>query len=248
MNLTFSGKTALVTGGTSELALELARRMIETGIRPCLSYRNNKCLEKITAALDEFSGMFDTCLLDFSDFASLDPAFDCLDHGLNYLVDVAQGDFEDLVSSADSTRVAEYFSENIAFRAAMLKKATRIMIRSGSGRLVFVSSAAAGRPGKGQGFYAASKLASEALYRNTALELGKLGISAVSLRPGFINCGRGKSYFEKNRADLIKKIPSKQILTVDEVARTILFLLSDAAKGFNATELTMDFGFSAGKP
>jgi len=121
------------------------------------------------------------------------------------------------------------------------------MLSGRKGRLVFVSSTAALRPNLGQGFYAAAKLAAEALYRNLGLELGKRGITAVTLRPGYISAGRGRSFIQDNENEVLKRIPTGKALSASEVASAIMFLLSDGAAGFNATEIVMDGGLSAGK-
>lgn len=247
MNLTFSGKTALLCGGSCDLGIALASLLSSQGIQPVLTYRSPESLRHITKALKDIPNAYTTCFLDLNNISSIETAFSSLDNSLDYLVDFAQGDYEALVASADTMRIAGYMEINITAKAAMLKNAVRSMITQRGGRLVFVSSTAAGRPNPGQGFYAASKLAAEALYKNMALELGRFGISTVTLRPGYIDAGRGKSYIDANRDALIKRIPSQSFITADDVAATILFLLSDQAKGFNATELTMDGGLSAGK-
>ena len=102
------------------------------------------------------------------------------------------------------------------------------------------------RPNPGQGFYAAAKLASEALYRNLGLELANRGITTVTLRPGYIATGRGTKYIRANE-DISGRIPLGRVLTGKEVAEAILFFLSDNAGGFNAVEICMDGGLSAAK-
>jgi 3-oxoacyl-[acyl-carrier protein] reductase len=138
-----------------------------------------------------------------------------------------------------------YFTENISFRAEVLKTAGRIMLRKRKGRLVFISSTAAARPNPGQGFYAAAKLASEALYRNMGLELGGRGITTVILRPGYVNAGRGRAYMEEK--NVLEAVPIKRAVTKEEIAETVLFLLSESAAGMNATIITMDGGLTYGK-
>ncbi|MBU1171384.1 MAG: SDR family oxidoreductase [Proteobacteria bacterium] len=247
MRLSFSGQTVLIAGGSCDMAIELAGLLIEAGLRPILSFRSPEGREKIMAALPFSIDLYQTCGLDFSRRDTLSTVFDDLPQGPDYLVDFAQGDYETLVSSADTRKTDCFLEENIAFRAAFLKKTTRLMIKKKFGRLVFVSSGAAGRPNQGQGFYAASKLAAEALYKNIALELGSFGISSVSLRPGYVACGRGKSFIENNQDRLIRQIPNRHWLSSRDVAETIVFLLSDGARGFNATELVMDGGIGSGK-
>ncbi|MCJ7615849.1 MAG: SDR family oxidoreductase, partial [Desulfobacterales bacterium] len=166
---------------------------------------------------------------------------------INYMVDFVHGNFESLVASADADRIYSYFAENVSFRAEVVKRVARIMMKKKRGRLVFISSSAAARPNPGQGFYAAAKLASEAIYKNLGLELAGHGISAITLRPGYINSGRGRQFIQARGLEVIGKIPVKRALTKKEVAETILFYLSDSAAGFNATEISMDGGLTAGK-
>ncbi len=121
------------------------------------------------------------------------------------------------------------------------------MLKKRKGRLVFISSTAARRSNPGQGFYAAAKLASEALYRNMGIELGGRGVTAVIVRPGYVDAGRGKVYMEAEGGKILAKTPIKRVITQEEVAETILFLLSDGAAGINATEIAIDGGLTAGK-
>ena len=121
------------------------------------------------------------------------------------------------------------------------------MLVQKSGRLIYMSSTAAGMPNKGQGFYAAVKLAGEALYKNIGIELAAKGITSISLRPGYVNAGRGEKYISKSKNEILKKIPAGKALVSSEIAETIMFFLSDSARGFNATEIVMDGGLTAGK-
>ncbi|MGZ6221107.1 MAG: SDR family NAD(P)-dependent oxidoreductase, partial [Syntrophales bacterium] len=121
------------------------------------------------------------------------------------------------------------------------------MLKKRKGRLVFIYSAAAARPNPRQGFYAAAKLASEALYRKMGLELGERGVTSVILRPGYVEAGRGRIYLQQQERKILEVVPIKRALTSDEIAQTILFLLSDSATGINATEIPMDGGLTSGK-
>jgi len=247
MSLTFSGNRALILGGTCELALTLAHSMIESDLFPLLTYRDDKGLNAIREALRPFHGKYEICYLNFGDRDSLDSIFTQIGDDLNFLVDFAQGNYESLIAGADEDSVYSYFMENISFRAEILKRVGRAMLKKRKGRLVFISSAAAARPNPGQGFYAAAKLASEALYRNMGLELGERGVTTVILRPGYIEAGRGRIYLQKQDRKILDMVPIKRAITGEEIAQTILFLLSDSAAGINATEISMDGGLTSGK-
>jgi 3-oxoacyl-[acyl-carrier protein] reductase len=246
MNLQFSGNRALITGGSCDLALSLAGHMVDAGIFPMLTYRSEGGLKHISSSLKALEGKYSSIYLDFSDRSSLRSAIRHADP-VDFLVDFVQDDFESLVASADGERVYKYFAENVSFRAELVKELARLMLMKKRGRLVYVSSSAASKPNPGQGFYAAAKLASEAIYRNLGLELGSRGVTTVTLRPGYIDEGRGRVFLESLGEKNVGKIPIKRALTADEVSETILFYLSDSASGFNATEISLDGGLTAGK-
>ena len=247
MRLEFSGKYALVTGGSCEIALELVRAMIAEGIRPILGYRSEQGHRTLLDRLQGVPDGFDTLLLDLTRIDAPESTSALLSGRIDYLVDLAQDDLEGLVASADSEAVRRFFDAHMSGRAVLVQQVARCMLRQKRGRMVFVSSTAAGCPNPGQGFYAAAKCAAEALYRNVGLELACRGITTVTLRPGYIDTGRGRRYLREKGDALLGRIPLGRALTVEEVVRTLLFLLSDGAVGFNATTMTMDGGLSAGK-
>jgi 3-oxoacyl-[acyl-carrier protein] reductase len=247
MNFEFSGTCALILGGSCDLALCLAGCMIKAGLFPVLTYRSQKGQDRISDRLKACYGSYSTCYLDFSDRDSLGQLLQDDGASPDFLVDFVQGDLECLIASAESDDIYRYFSENVSFRAEVLKKVARMMLAQKRGRLVYISSSAALRPNPGQGFYRAAKLAAEALYRNLGLELGSRGITTITLRPGYVDEGRGREFIRKDHDASIGKVPIKRALTAKEVAETILFYLSDSARGFNATEISLDGGLTAGK-
>jgi 3-oxoacyl-[acyl-carrier protein] reductase len=212
-----------------------------------MTHRSKPGRSRITEVLHGFNGQYACFTLDLNVPRTLSLQDDVLDRGVDYWVDFAQGDLEGLVASADGDAMNSYFETNIANRARVIQQAARAMVARRKGRMVYVSSLAAERPNPGQGFYAAAKQASEALYRNLGLELAPRGVTTVTLRPGYVDAGRGHRYLEKMADVALAKVPLGRALETREVVDAIMFLLSDSAVGFNATVLTMDGGLAAGK-
>lgn len=242
----YTGTQALILGGSCQIALALAEMMMRSGIHPILTHRDGAGKARIEKYLNDATGTYGMLLLDLAvvDHARLD---NCLGAGVDYLVDFAQGDLEGLVASVDGKAVREYFEANVANRCTVIQRVTRAMMAHKGGRMVYVSSAAAGRTNPGQGFYASAKCAVEALYRSVGLEMAGRGITAVTLRPGYVVAGRGARYLDKKGEDALAKVPLGRALSAEEVAAAISFLLCDEAVGFNATVLTMDGGLGAVK-
>ncbi len=250
MRLRFTGHAALLLGGTCDLALCLAESMMESGLHPCLTFRNQTGLNRIHTHLGKHADKYDTVYLDLGESESVDAAVSDMENHVDYWVDFAHGHFESLVGAGNPEKMKRYFEENVAARARALRRGARMFLEKKFGRLVYVSSAAVERANPGQGFYAASKLASEALYRNLGLELACHGITTVSLRLGYVDAGRGKAYLDKIgdiRSEASSRVSLTTPLTTKEVAETILFYLSESATGFNATTVTLDKGRGAAK-
>jgi len=233
----FVGKNLLILGGSSALGLELAIKAGERGLLPLVGYRDEESLEKISAKL--YCQRYEAVWIDLEKEESWKDI--CEDYQIDYLVDFAHTDLESLITSSSEKSVSEYFQLNVASRTTLLKDVTKNMIKNRAGRLVYVSSTAASRSNKGQGFYSSAKLAIESIYRSLGIELISKGISSVSVRPGYLNRGRGEEFLKNN------KIDESFITSPEDLAETILFLLSDAAHMINATEICMDGGMNAQK-
>ncbi|MCG8470965.1 MAG: SDR family oxidoreductase [Desulfobacterales bacterium] len=245
----FTGRKALLVGGSCGLALALAPLLLENGMAVTLSCRSEDAGQRIDAVLERYKGwdrvFFSLNSADGDGTASLEAHFK--EKGPDYLVDFSHGHLEGLVASISAEKASDYFESNITGRSALLTWATRQMMARRFGRLVYLSSTAAALAGQGQGHYAASKLASEALYRSVGVEMGRRGITTAIVRPGYVAAGRALSFVSENEAWVKKRVPLGRMISPLEVAETLLFLLSDSAHTINASVVSVDGGLTACK-
>lgn len=113
------------------------------------------------------------------------------------------------------------------------------------GRVVVLSSrASAGRAGRA--LYAASKGGSEALVRSMALTVMARGITVNAIAPGPV---RTAQTTDPNRADAAVALPpTGRLIVPQEIAATVLFLLSDAAGAITGQTLVQCGGLSLAPP
>ena len=239
MKLLFKGPV-IITGGSSQLGMALARALREEGAKTLSVCRSSEGLARCGEAglsclpLDEPESLPERC----RGLLGEPPA---------HLVDLMHSRFESLIAGAAPEAIMEWAAVDIGLRARLVRAVGRSMLARRFGRCVFVSSSAAECPAEGQGYYAAAKLAGGALYRSLAVELSGRGITACSLRLSWLDAGRGAVFLERRREAVEKRMPIGRLVRMDEAVETVLFLLSASASSVNGTVVTLDGGLSATK-
>ncbi len=96
--------------------------------------------------------------------------------------------------------------------------------------------------------YAASKSALLGLTRSAALELGRKGIRVNVVLPGYIQTNmtmKQQAILTVNQLEEIKRMHPLGLGTPEDVASSVAFLLSDAARWITGSLLTVDGGYTA---
>lgn len=143
---------------------------------------------------------------------------------------------------------------NLTGAFLVARAATREFLRRGpvpelstaTGKIVFTSSVHEIIPWAFQANYAASKGGMAMLMRSLAQELGPLKIRVNSVAPGAIRTPINTEAWqtEAARQDLLKLIPYGRIGEPEDIARTVTWLVSDAADYVIGATLVVDGGMT----
>ncbi|WP_431958357.1 3-oxoacyl-ACP reductase FabG [Nocardia lijiangensis] len=126
---------------------------------------------------------------------------------------------------------------DVHLRGAFLctRAVQRHMLDEGWGRIVSLSSTSA-LGNRGQANYAAAKAGLQGFTKTLALELGKFGVTANAVAPGFIETDmtaataeRMGVSFEDFKKVVIAQIPVARAGTPEDIAHTVSFLVSEGA-------------------
>ena len=131
-----------------------------------------------------------------------------------------------------------------AFRCA--RRASKGMLKLKRGRIIFISSVVGFYGAPGQANYAASKAGLVGLARSITRELGKRGITANVVAPGFIDTDMTRALPEKQQAEYLAAIPAGRFAQPEEVARVVRFLAGDDASYISGAVVPVDGGLGMG--
>ncbi|OYD66511.1 SDR family NAD(P)-dependent oxidoreductase [Rhodococcus sp. OK302] len=242
----FTGKVAIVTGGSQGMGESTARLLAYEGATVVIG---DVLDEKGAAVAAEIGGVFHHLdVSSESDWANLVDAtvsqFGTVDVLINNAGMLAFAAVEDI----DVAQVEKLFSVNIIGAMLGAKTVVPVMKKAARGVIVNISSVDGLRGVNGLSAYTASKWAVRGLTKTQALELGPSGIRVCSVHPGGVDTMLGNA--AGKTGDELQKpygaVPLRRIGLPDEVARVTAFVASDDASYMSGAEIAVDGGWSAG--
>ena len=232
-------KTVLVTGGGRGIGAACARLAGELGYRVCINYRSDAdAAAGVVRAIEEGGGTAFAIQADVAQeadvvrmFAAIDTRWGRLDALVNNAAVLAQ---QMRVDQMDAARIARIMATNVTGSFLCAREAVRRMSTSHGGQggaIVNVSSRAAVLGSSGEYVdYAASKAALDALTIGLSKEVAGEGIRVNGVRPGLIRTTMHADGGEPGRVERLQdSVPMGRGGEPMEVARAVLWLLSDAA-------------------
>ena len=121
----------------------------------------------------------------------------------------------------------------------------KLMEKEGQGNIINISSISGGKhPAIHSGAYAAAKAGLVMLSEQMSLEWGKLGIRVNAVSPGFIDAGMSSPHYrdKTERKKRESMVPIQRIGTADDIAKVVMFLLSEDSSYIHGENILVDGG------
>lgn len=245
-------RTALVTGGSRGIGLEIAQGLGQAGSRVAIAARRREWLEEAERSL---RAQDVDCLALTGDVANANDVARVVDEvtrrfgRIDVLVNAAGRTWGAPVEEMPLEKWREVMDANATGTFLMCQAVGRGMIAQRYGRIINIASLAglSGQPPEIMDAvgYTASKGAIIALTRDLAAKWGRHGITVNAIAPGWFPTRMSEKVIERAGSALTALIPMGRVGRPGEIKGAAVFLASDAASYITGQVLTIDGGLLA---
>ncbi len=238
-------KNIFITGSSRGIGAGIAIKLAHMGAKVTITYGNSK--EHAEKIFQDLPGQGHLLLpLDITNEDSVKTAVESAlaawDGKIDGLVNNAGITRDQLILRMKKEDFDDVYMTNLRGSFFTTRLILKPMMKQRQGSIVNISSVVGSMGNAGQSNYSASKAGLEAFSRSIAKEIGSRGIRVNALAPGFIQTDMTEALSPVQKEALLKDLPLARLGTVDDIAESVAFLLSDASSYITGHTLHVNGG------
>ena len=256
------GKVALVTGSTSGIGLSLARTFAQDGANVVINgFGDKDAIEKERSGIEKDFGV--KALYSGADMSKGDQIAQMVAEAesklgsVDVLVNNAGIQFVSPIEEFPVEKWDQIIAINLSAAFHAIRAAVPGMKKRKWGRIINTASAHALVASPFKSAYVSAKHGIAGLTKTVALETATFGITANAICPGYVwtplvekqipdtMAARGLTRDQVIKDVLLAAQPTKEFVTVEEIAGLALYLTSDLARSITGAILAIDGGWTA---
>lgn len=239
---------AIVTGASRGIGRGVALELARSGCDVAFNYLNSEAeARSLVVEIEALGRQAMAVKADVSDliqvrsfFAQVHEVFT----SFNILVNNAGITRDKLLMSMKPEDWQAVIDTNLTGAFNCSRTAIVPLMKQRQGTIINISSVSGMTGMQGQVNYAASKAGMIGMTKALAKEVGRYGITVNAVAPGFIETDMLDGLGEKHRENMLAQIPLGYFGTVNHVARTVGFLVTEGARYITGQVITVDGGFA----
>lgn len=244
---TLEGKVAIITGGGQGIGREIAILLASEGSSIVLADINYKMAEATAKEIEALGVETFPCEIDVTDSGKVKGMVDkVLDKfgKIDILINNAGIARDNLILRLKDEEWESVLNVNLKGAFNCIKAVSRAMLKAHSGRIVNISSIIGLMGNVGQANYAASKAGLIGLTKSAAKEFGSRGINVNAVAPGYIETPMTERLSEDVKKSILGRIPLGRFAHPREVAKAVLFLVSESSDYITGQVICVDGGMT----
>ncbi len=248
VDFSLKGKIALVTGASRGIGEAIAVTLADYGAHCILVSRKADALAGVADRIASRGGKAEVMACHVGDLKQIEGLFNQIreKHGrLHILINnAATNPYFGEMLGADEGVWDKTFDVNLKGPFFLIKNAAALMVDSGGGSIVNVSSVNGVKPAPFQGVYSITKAALISMTQAFAKELALKNIRVNALLPGLVDTHFSKAIMDNDAIHdiAVKMIPMARHAQPMELAGVVLYLVSDAASFTTGASFVVDGG------
>ena len=238
-------KVAIITGSARGIGQATALKFAAEGARVVVCDLDRKAVDEVVAQITASRGQaigFAVNVVDKASIAAMVKGVTDKYGRIDVLVNNAGIVDDAMFRKMTDEQFDRVIDINLKGTFNCARAVVDIMIAQGSGVILNASSVVGIYGNFGQTNYAASKFAVIGMAKTWARELGRKGIRANAVCPGFVETTILKSIPEKVMQAMIDRVPLGRLAKPEEIANTYAFLASDEASYINGAVIEVSGG------
>ena len=231
-------RTAIVTGGARGIGAAIATRLAQDGHNVAVIDLREEDTQAVAKEIEAAGGKALGIGADVTDEASATQAVERIAEELGaptILVNNAGIIRDDMLFKMPLDGFTKVLDVHLTGNFIMTKAVQKYMVEEKFGRIISMSSTSA-LGNRGQTNYSAAKAGIQGMTKTYAFELGKFGVTANAIAPGFIQTDMTKATAERLGMDWeefvklnVSQIPVARPGVPEDIAHTASFLASEGA-------------------
>ena len=244
------GKTALITGAARGIGKAIAMKFAKEGANIAFTdlfideEHGGLATEREIQALGVKAKGYASNAADFAQTAEVVAEVQKEFGSIDILVNNAGITKDGLMLKMTEQQWDAVLNVNLKSAFNFIHAVTPIMMHQKGGSIINMSSVVGVHGNAGQCNYAASKAGLIALAKSIGQEIGRRGVRANAIAPGFIDSAMTRALPEEIRKEWVKNIPLRRAGTVDDIANVATFLASDLSSYVTGQVIQVDGGMN----
>jgi NAD(P)-dependent dehydrogenase (short-subunit alcohol dehydrogenase family) len=245
INFNIAGKTALVTGGSRGIGLEIAKRLSAGGVKVAICGRKQDALEAARKEIGDDSLAVAAHIAKEEDvdrmFNTIIQKFGRLDILIN---NVGMNIFTPAIGEIENSLWQKIIDSNLNGTYYCSKKAAKLMKEQKSGKIVSITSTAGTKASPGMGVYGIAKAGIEMMTKVLAAELAPFNVQVNAVAPGMVRTDFSKPFWSNPEflSVLVSRIPMGRIAEIEDIVNPVLFFASEGSSFVTGQTLFVDGG------